>query len=98
MGPIILDRIMLDIFGTLYHMTTFLKDNSNKDTGPTRQELIKTANLLFAQLETSYVWICCREQLSQSCSLLAFVGEAMDVSIVVAVGGIGSGPPTISEI
>ena len=36
MGPFILDRIMLDIFGTLYHMTTFLKDNSNKDTGPTR--------------------------------------------------------------
>ena len=39
--------IMLDIFGTLYHMITFLKDNSNKDTGPSRQELIKTANLLF---------------------------------------------------
>ena len=66
---------MLDIFGTLYYMITFLKDNSNMDTGPSRQELIKTANLLFVQLETSFVWMCCGEQFSQACSLLAFVGR-----------------------
>ena len=70
-------------------MYTNLKDNSNKDTGgPTKQMLIKKAALLFAQLETSYVWTCCGEQFSQACSTMDVDGEGMDMS--VDVRGIGS--------
>jgi hypothetical protein len=97
-GPIIIDSIVLDIFRTLYHMNTYLQSNSS-DTGPTRQELIKTANLLFAQLETSYVWTSCGEQFSQACRKLERGGMGAEVSFTGGdVGGIGSGEPTLQEM
>lgn len=98
-GPIIIDRIMLDVFRTLYHMANYLNDPPDSDTGPTRQELIKTANLLFAQLETSYVWTCCGEQFSQACRGLDRGGEGAEVSFAGGdVGVIGSDAPTLQEM
>ena len=42
---------------TLCHLTLI--------TGP-RQELIKTANLLFVQLETSFVWSACGRHFTEA--------------------------------
>jgi len=98
-GPAIIDRIMLDIFRTLYHMSNYLQKNPTSDKGPTRQELIKTANLLFAQLETSYVWNSCGDQFSQSCKRLRVNNAGAEVSFTGGdVGGIGSGEPTLQEM
>lgn len=36
-------------------------------TGPVRQDLIKTANLLFSQLDTSYVWSTCSKHFNLAC-------------------------------
>ena len=33
------------------------------------QELIKTANLLFSQLETGYVWSVCEAKFSSACQM-----------------------------
>ena len=33
------------------------------------QELIKTANLLFSQLETGYVWSVCEAKFSSACEI-----------------------------
>lgn len=55
----IIDRLMVDVFRCLYHMSNKVKEDGKEEGGSRRQELIKTANLLFAQLETSYVWTLC---------------------------------------
>ena len=92
---------MLDIFRTLYHMALFIKDSSNEASygGPSKQELIKTANLLFAQLETSYVWTCCGEQFDDACGRLSLGDSDANFSFNgEEVGAIGSGPPTVVEM
>ena len=66
-GPVIIDRIMLDTLRTFYHMSRYLEDSPASETGPTKQELVKTANLLFAQLETSYIWKYCGDQFGIAC-------------------------------
>ena len=95
-GPLIIDKIMLDIFRTLYHMSNYQQENPTN----TSQELIKTANLLFAQLETNHVWTCCGEQFSLACRQLEEEqGGGEDVSFLGGeVGGIGSGCPTLPEM
>jgi len=68
-GPDIIDHIILDIYRTLYHMSYLYPNAPNSETDSSRQELIKTANLLFAQLDTSYVWTMCASQFEHACDV-----------------------------
>ena len=53
---------------TLYRMFHLQSSTSSSDeAGVSRQELIKTANLLFAQLDTSYVWTMCAKHFQSAC-------------------------------
>ena len=88
-GPVIIDRIMVDVFRCLHHMTSAL---TNVDGGDLkRQELIKTANLMFQMLETSYVWSLCGHQFREAS--VRREEEADEES----VGAIGSGPPSLTQ-
>ena len=92
-GPEIIDRVMVDIFRCLYHMSNCVTSDSGK-----KQELIKTANLLFAQLETSYVWSLCGEQFKMACDNAEKDIVVDDDKYYESVGGVGSGPPSLIQI
>jgi hypothetical protein len=68
------------------------------------QDLIKTANLLFSQLDTAYVWTVCAKHFSQACttassslSPVQHVGSE-STSMPEIVQPVGSGSTTIPEI
>ena len=82
-GPLIIDEIMVDIWRALYHMS--------QEVGE-KQELIKTANLLFAQLETRYVWRLCEKVFSEAAQSSQSHDEREET-----VGGVGSGPPSLTQ-
>ena len=67
--------------------------------GPSRQELIKTANLLFAQLETSFVWAALGTHFTLA---VEKVGEEIQHSEGELKGGEvaggGSGPASLMEV
>ena len=87
-GPLIIDQIMVDIWRSLYHMSQVVGD---------RQELIKTANLLFAQLETSYVWRLCGQVFSQACRAEGGEQRRQEEEEEGSVGGVGSGAPSLTQ-
>ena len=89
-GPVIIDRIMVDVFRCLHHMTSALTNMEGGDLK--RQELIKTANLMFQMLETSYVWTLCGHQFREA----SVRGEEEEVE-EGGVGTIGAGPPTLTQ-
>ena len=67
--------------------------------GPSRQELIKTANLLFAQLETSFVWAALGTHFTLA---VEKVGEEIQHGEGELKGGEvaggGSGPASLMEV
>ena len=83
-GPLIIDQIMVDIWRALYHMS--------REVGE-KQELIKTANLLFAQLETRYVWKLCEKVFSEACQSPSGAEEEREGS----VGVVASGAPSLTQ-
>ena len=87
-GPVIIDQVMVDIFRCLYHMSTRVAGDTAR-----RQELIKTGNLLFAQLETSYVWTLCGHHFKEAC-----VRPDDDDDNTDTVGAVGVGPPSLNQI
>ena len=94
------DRVMVDVFRCLHHMTAAVTNTEGGDLR--KQELIKTANLMFAQLETSYVWALCGEQFretscleNRSCTPVQRSGGGAEVD---SVGAIGAGPPSLTQI
>ena len=89
-GPVIIDRIMVDVFRCLHHMTSALTNVEGGDLK--RQELIKTANLMFQMLETSYVWSLCGHQFKEASVRLGEEEEEEG-----SVGMIGAGPPSITQ-
>ena len=91
-GPVVIDRVMVDIFRCLHHTSAALTAADPADTGGRKQELIKTANLMFNQLETSYVWVVCGDQFR------AASARAADTDTGDTVGGVGAGPPSLSQI
>ena len=79
-------------FRCLHHTSAALTAADPADTGGRKQELIKTANLMFNQLETSYVWVVCGDQFR------AASARAADTDTGDTVGGVGAGPPSLSQI
>lgn len=57
-GSLVIDDIIIDVFRTLYHC--FHKDDKS------RQELIKSANLLFGTFESNYIWDFCGKQFEKA--------------------------------
>ena len=53
-GGVILEDIMIDVFRAMY----FSKKNAEENSGQ-KQELIKSANLLFGTLESAFIWEFC---------------------------------------
>ena len=84
-GPVIIESVMVDIFRCLFHIIS-----SNPGH---KQELIKTANLLFAQLDTSYVWTVCGQHFSNACD----DNNQDDVDEGDEVGAVGSGPSSVIQ-
>ena len=76
----------------LHHSSAALTAVDPADTCGRKQELIKTANLMFNQLETSYVWVVCGDQFR------AASARAADTDSGDMVGGVGAGPPSLSQI
>ncbi len=70
-GPLVIDDIIVDVFRTLYHAHRKVSGEGNKDEEEegkkARQELIKSANLLFASFESSYIWDFCGQQFELAC-------------------------------
>ena len=93
-GPVVIDRVMVDIFRCLHHTSAALTAADPADTGGRKQELIKTANLMFNQLETSYVWVVCGDQFRAASARAADT----DTDSGDTVGGVGAGPPSLSQI
>ena len=58
-GGVILEDIMIDVFRAMY----FSRQNSNFDQ---RQELIKSANLLFGTLESAFIWEFCAKSFEKA--------------------------------
>lgn len=55
-GNVILEHVIIDVFRALFHSMSDVKAaSSNKG----HQELIKSANLLFGTLESSFIWEVC---------------------------------------
>ena len=80
-------------FRCLHHTSAALTAADPADTGGRKQELIKTANLMFNQLETSYVWVVCGDQFR------AASARAADTDSGDTVGGVGAGPAlTLSDL
>ena len=59
----VLSRLLYFMSGKCNELDTSTSSNSK----PVPQELIKTANLLFSQLETGFVWSACEHQFSRAC-------------------------------
>ena len=53
-GNVILEHVIIDIFRALFHSMSDLKEAKKG-----HQELIKSANLLFGTLESSFIWDFC---------------------------------------
>ena len=81
-------------FRCLHHTSAALTAAYPADTGGRKQELIKTANLMFNQLETSYVWVVCGDQFRAASARAADT----DTDSGDTVGGVGAGPPSLSQI
>ena len=75
-------------FRCLHHTSAALTAAYPADTGGRKQELIKTANLMFNQLETSYVWVVCGDQFRAASARAADT----DTDSGDTVGGVGAGP------
>ena len=68
-GPAVMDDVIIDVFRTLYHAHRALESadglmqgEKGEEARKHRQELIKSANLLFASFETEYIWEFCGQQ------------------------------------
>ena len=82
-------------FRCLHHTSAALTAAYPADTGGRKQELIKTANLMFNQLETSYVWVVCGDQFRAASARAADT----DTDSGDTVGGVGAGPAlTLSDL
>ena len=56
-GVVILDHVIIDVFRTLYHSSHHRPvETKTNDKRVANQELVKSANLLFGTLESSYIW------------------------------------------
>ena len=82
-------------FRCLHHTSAALTAADPADTCGRKQELIKTANLMFNQLETSYVWVVCGDQFRAASARAADT----DTDSGDTVGGVGAGPAlTLSDL
>ena len=86
-GGVILDQIMVDVFRSLYHSS----QGVNKVN---KQELVKSANLLFGTLESHYIWDFCGTQFSKaSCQRFRISDTEIE-----AVNYVGSQDTTVIEM
>jgi len=91
-GPLIIHDIIIDIFRTLYHMSKLTGLSGNQ------QDLIKTANLLFSQLDTSFVWTVCATHFQLAACATAERDGAAPLTDRTGVLPVGDGPTNIQEI
>jgi hypothetical protein len=94
-GPAIIDRISLDIFRSLHHMFAHQAAHP-QGPGPSRLELVKTANLLFGQLETSFVWVALGLHFTEAAASGATAGAGQGGGSEVA--SVGAGPAGLLEV
>ncbi len=71
-GPLVIDEVIVDVFRTLYHASRGLDREQGVGGGEDekkarRQELIKSANLLFSSFDSSYIWDMCGAQFERAC-------------------------------
>lgn len=95
-GPLILDDILYEVFRTLY-----LSCLEDKPEGvKTKQEILKSANLLFSSLEPWYIWLYTGSLFDQACKVnieeLTTILEIETTS--TAVKQVGSDFPNIWEV
>lgn len=89
-GGVILDHIMIDVFRTMYHSSQLKSVVGSKG----KQELIKSANLLFGTLESAYIWEFCGK-IFEKASCQRFRISDTEVN---AVNYVGSEDTTVIEM
>lgn len=94
-GPVILDNILYEVFRTLY-----LSCREDKFDGvKTKQEILKSANLLFSSLEPWYVWLYMGSLFDQACKVnIEELTTILEIESSMAVKSVGSGLPNIWEV
>ena len=75
-----------------------IKQSNQGAIGASRQELIKTANLLFAQLETSFVWAALGTHFTLAVETVNEEVKGEGELKRGEVGGVGSGPASLLEV
>lgn len=95
-GPVILDDILFEVFRTLYLACREDKCDGTKH----KQEILKSANLLFNSLEPWYIWHYSGMLFDQACKLnieeLTTISEIEITSMEVRP--VGSGVPNVWEV
>lgn len=94
-GPVILDDILYEVFRTLYLSCREDVSDGNKS----KQEILKSANLLFSSLEPWYVWLYMGSLFDQACKVnIEELTTILEIENSVAVKSVGSGFPNIWEV
>ena len=68
-GPIVLDEVILDVFRALHHAYSEFKTK-----GKEKDELIKSANLLFGTFDSGYIWDYCGDQFEKASKVFISIG------------------------